>query len=171
MREKLWKNRKILFIIIFGFLAIIVLLISFFGESNVDNKIKIVKSSSKFYTVSGCVNRYLNYLYSEDVDSLLILIDKSYKNNNNINKNNFFDKIGKLDNLYTFEARKIYEQVINDNITKYYVKGYLLEEGINSNLSVKSDYYLIVNLDTKNSTYSIIPYDGELFLNGGKNEK
>ena len=167
MREKLWKNRKILFIIIFGILAIIVLLISFFGESNVDNKIKIVKSSSKFYTVSSCVNRYLSYLYAEDVDNLLILLDNNYKKKNDINSNNFFDKISKLDNNYSFEARKMYEQVINDNVTKYYVKGYLIKEGINSYYNDKKDFYLIVNLDTKNSTYSVIPYEGDIFINGG----
>ena len=74
----------------------------------------------------------------------------------------------KLDNMYTFEARKMYEQVINKNVTRYYVKGYLIKESINSDFNDKQDYYLIVNLDTKNSTYSISPYDGDVFINGGK---
>lgn len=168
MEENVWTKKRTLLIIGFGILAIILLIIHFIGGNKDDNKINIVKSSSKFYTVSGCVNRYLNYLYSEDVDNLMLLIDKSYKNKNNINSKNFFDKIDKLDNMYTFEARKMYEQVINKNVTRYYVKGYLIKESINSDFNDKQDYYLIVNLDTKNSTYSISPYDGDVFINGGK---
>lgn len=168
MEKNVWTKKRTLLIIGFGILAIILLIIHFIGGNKDDNKINIVKSSSKFYTVSGCVNRYLNYLYSEDVDNLMLLIDKSYKNKNNINSKNFFDKIDKLDNMYTFEARKMYEQVINKNVTRYYVKGYLIKESINSDFNDKQDYYLIVNLDTKNSTYSISPYDGDVFINGGK---
>lgn len=167
MKENVWSDKRKLLIIGFGILAIIVLFIHFFFGNKDDNKINIVKSSSKFYTVSSCVNRYLSYLYAEDVDNLLILLDNNYKKKNDINSNNFFDKISKLDNNYSFEARKMYEQVINDNVTKYYVKGYLIKEGINSYYNEKKDFYLIVNLDTKNSTYSVIPYEGDIFINGG----
>lgn len=86
-------KKRTLLIIGFGILAIILLIIHFIGGNKDDNKINIVKSSSKFYTVSGCVNRYLNYLYSEDVDNLMLLIDKSYKNKNNINSKNFLIKL------------------------------------------------------------------------------
>lgn len=166
MNDLVWTNKKKILIVVFGILAIVLLIFRFFNVSKDDNKINIVKSSSKFYTVSGCVNRYLSYLYTEDIDNLLILIDKSYKKGNNISKNNFFEKISKLDGKYTFEARKMYEQVINDNITKYYVKGYLIKEGINSDINNKIDYYIIINLDVKNSTYSVIPYDGDIFISG-----
>lgn len=166
MNDFVWTKKSKILIIIFGILAIVLLFIRFFSTGNDSSKVYIVKSSSKFYTVSGCVNRYLNYLYNEDIDNLIILLDDSFIKDNNVSKKNLFDKISKLDGKYTFEARKMYEQVLSKNVTKYYIKGYLVKEGINSNINDKIDYYLIIILDVNNSTYSVIPYDGDIFING-----
>lgn len=170
MKEKLLSDKRNIFIIIFGIIAIVLVIYQLISNNDKKNDYEIVTSSSKFYTVSNCVDRYLNYLSSEDVDNLLILIDNSYKKKYNVNKNNFFDKVDKLDSIYSFVAKKMYQEKINKNITKYYVKGYLLKEDLNVS-NEKIDYYLVVLLDTKNSTYSIIPYDGEIFNKEDINEK
>ena len=168
MKEKLSKNRNTIIIILFGVIAIIVVLMQIFGGKEDKNNITIVTSTSKFYTVSNCVYRYITYLQAKDTDSLLLLLDNKYKKNNKIDNNNILDKISYLDGLYNFEARKMYEEKLNDNITRYYVYGYLVEEKIDDIGSV-SDYYVIVTLDTKNKIFSITPYDGEIF--GGNNEE
>ena len=172
MNEIVWtKRNKILFLIL-GIIAIILVLYQLFYNSKNDNDVEIVTSTSNFYTVSNCVDRYLSYLSVEDVDNLILLIDKSYKKKNNLKKNNFFSKIDRLDGVYRFEAKKMYQQVINDNVTKYFVKGYLISEELNGGLNIdKKDYYIIVLLDKSNSTYSIIPYDGEIFNKEEMNEK
>ena len=135
-----------------------------FFKNNSDTKIEIVTSTSKFYTVSNCANQYLGYLVDKDVDNLLLLLDKNYKKNNNINSNNIFDKISILDRRYSFNAQKMYQETLNNDIVKYYLKGYLYVDDIDSSYNDRKDYYLIILLDNKNSTYSVIPYDGELFI-------
>lgn len=167
MKEKISKNRNTIIIVIFGIIAIILVLVQIFGGSKDKNKIDIVTSTSKFYTVSNCVYRYVTYLQTKDTDNLLLLLDSKYKSKNNINSNNVLNNLINLDKLYNFEARKMYEEKINDNITKYYVYGYLIEDDIDSNNSM--DFYVIVTMDTNNKIFSITPYDGEIF--GGSDEE
>lgn len=171
MKEKILENKKNILIILGVIVAIILIIIRLFIGSSNDRDINIVKSSSRFYTVSNCVSRYINYLYSEDTDNILLILDSSYKKKNKINSDNLFDKIGKLDEFYDFEARKMYEEVVNEHLVKYYVYGYLNINDIFNNESSSKDYYIIIYLDSKNSTYSVEPYDGKLFKNGGINER
>lgn len=166
MKNLIKKNKKMILISLLIILIIIILLFKIFADNKKDSKITIVTSSSKFYTVSSCVSRYLNYLYSEDVDNIVLLLDNSYKKKNNINTNNVFSNIDKLDFLYSFQARKMYEQKINDSITKYYVYGYLIKEDIDYN-NDKKDYYIIIYLNSRDMLYSVTPYDGDIFINGG----
>ena len=163
------KKNKIL-IVIFSIISIILIIFQIFNNDKKQSNIEIVKSSSKFYTVSNCIDRYLKYLFNEDVDNILLLLDKNYIKENNISKDNLFSKIDKFDGINSFVGKKMYQEVIKDNITKYYVKGYLLKDVLD-NSDVMVDYYIIVILDNKNSTYSIIPYDGEIFSKEDLNEK
>lgn len=171
MKEIIVKNKKNILIILGVIIAIVVLIIKIFFGNDKQSNINIVKSSSKFYTVSNCVSRYINYLYSEDIDNVILLLEKNYKKKNNINNDNLFKKINKLDNFYSFSPTKMYEEVINDNLTKYYVKGYLVPDDLDFFETNKVEYYIIVYFNNKKSTYSIVPYDGKLFKNGDNNEK
>ena len=169
MNEKVWTKKNIIIISLLIVLAIGILIYKFFiGNNDGDSSIKIVTSNSKFYTVSSCVDRYLDYLVNDDVDNLLLLLDKTYKKNNNLNKDNLFIKIDKLDGLYSFEARKMYQESINDDLTKYYVFGYLINEDIDYDINdIGKPFYVIVYLNTSNMLYSIVPYNGKIFVNGG----
>lgn len=169
MNEKVWTKKNIIIISLLIVLAIGILIYKFFiGNNDNEGSIKIVTSNSKFYTVSSCVDRYLDYLINEDSDNLLLLLDKSYKKNNNLNKDNLFSKIDKFDGLYSFEARKMYQEIINDDLTKYYVFGYLINEDIDYDINdIGKPFYVIVYLNTSNMLYSIVPYDGKIFVNGG----
>lgn len=169
MKEKIIKNKQTILIILGVIIALIIILFKIFGGSKDSSKIEIVRSSSKFYTVSNCVSRYLNYLYSEDTDNILLLLNSTYKKNNNINSNNLFDKISKLDDSYDFEARKMYEKVINEHIVKYYVYGYLSNNYFDYDNQI--EYYIIIYLNSKDFTYSVEPYDGNIFKNGDNDEK
>ncbi len=164
------KRNKIIIIVICVIVAIILVFYQIFNSDKKNNNINIVTSSSKFYTVSNCISRYISYLNAGDADSIYLLLDSSYKKKNNISINNVLDIIGGSNNFYSFQATKMYQEELDSNITKYYVKGYIFVDDIDSSTN-RSNYYLIVILDTKNSTYSIIPYDGEMFDKEEYNEK
>jgi len=132
-------------------------------EEKIDTEtISVVQNNSKFYTVSSCVSKYLNYLYNSETDKLLILLSNDFKTKNSVNSNNLYNYIGTIDNIKTFNPLKIYQQRISKSVYKYYVKGYTQEE-IMDTFTPKEDFYIIVILDEKNMTFEIEPYDGNMF--------
>lgn|SRR5574344_1215843 len=121
----------------------------------------LVTNYSTFFTVNNCANKYVNYLVNKDQNNLYKLIDETYIKDNQITENNILTKIKTLDGIYTFTARKMY-YLKNDNLTKYYLYGYLNQEVMDSYVSPE-DYYLIITIDSDNNLFSVTPYDGSIF--------
>ena len=167
------KNIIILVIIAIILISGIIVYETFFNKSTVneETEVAILKDNSRFYTVSSCINRYLTYLTNKDINNLFLLVDEEYKKENNIDKNNILEYLPKLNKRYNFKARKMYEQELNDKYTKYYIYGLLIEDLFNEEDSIKNtlDFYTIVTINSKDHTYSITPYDGEMFI-GGSND-
>lgn len=129
----------------------------------IDTKtISIVKDNNRFFTVSSCVSKYINYLMIKDTENLLVLLSNEYKKENSINSNNIYDYIKIIDGNNTFSAKKMYQQRVSKNIYKYYIYGYIQEELIDS-IGKKEPYYLIIIMDEENMTFSVEPYDGSMF--------
>lgn len=169
------EKRNIIILVIIAIILIsgIIVYETFFDKSTVNEEkdITVLKDNSRFYTISSCINRYLTYLTNNDSDNLILLVDSEYKKENNINKNNILEYLPKLDKRYSFSAKKMYEQKLSDDYTKYYVYGYLIEDVFNEEDSIKNalDFYTIVTINSENHTYSITPYDGDIFI-GGSND-
>ena len=161
------KDNYILLIIIAAIL-ISVLGIMYFGkddsDTNSDNEIqyKLLSDYSKFFTVNSCVYKYISYLSSGDTENILNVLDNDYKLKNNINKNNLFNYVKKLDGSYSFKAKKIYYGEISDDYISYLVYGYLIKDSL-GNIISKEDYYITVNMDLNNHLFSVAPYDGKIF--------
>lgn len=161
------RNKKILaIVIVISVLAVGVYNLFFskdkIEEEKIDTKtISVVQDNSKFYTVSSCVSKYLNYLAISDTDKLLILLSNDFKTKNSVNSSNIYNFISNNSST-NFSPVKIFEQRLTKTIYKYYVKGYTEEETIYSS-SNKQDFYIIVILDEKNMTFEIEPYDGSMF--------
>ena len=160
------RNQKVLAVILSIILIGVVVYKVFFKNTKktvLDTKtISLVKDNSEFYTVSSCINKLFIYLNSEDSESILLLLNDKYKNDNNVTTNNLYSHIKRYDGYYDFMPRKMYVQRVSQNVYKYYVYG-IAQEGIYDTLGEKNDYYLIVLLDESNMTFSIEPYDGEMF--------
>ena len=162
------RNKKILAIIIVIAVLFLGIYELFFNkddvvEEKIDTEtISVVTDNSRFYTVSSCVSKYINYLSVADTEKLLILLSNDYKNKNSVNSSNLYNYIGTINEVKTFNPIKMFQQRISKSIYKYYIKGYLQEETMNS-ASIKEDYYIIVILDERNMTFEIEPYDGSMF--------
>ena len=48
------------------------------------DEILLVDDYNRFYTVSSCVSKYLNYLAANNTEKLLVLLSNEYKTENNI---------------------------------------------------------------------------------------
>ena len=129
-------------------------------------KPQLVSDVSKFYTVSGCVDKYLLYLAAKDSDKVYTILAPNYIKENDITTSNIFEIVPLLsDGQYTFNPRKMYSEEISKVIIKYYVFGYIVkQEFLDMNtLSFQQPVYFIVTLNTSELSFSIMPYNGKIF--------
>lgn len=126
------------------------------------DEILLVDDYNRFYTVSSCVSKYLNYLAANNTEKLLVLLSNEYKTENNITESNIYTFIPKITGNRNFSPKKMYQQRLNQTIYKYYVYGTIEKDSLNTSSS-KEDYYIIVILDESTMTFAIEPYDGSMF--------
>ena len=168
------KDKSKLTAIILVILTVVVVIVTFIIEQNKkeekDNDISIVTNASNFYTVNSCLYRTITYISSEDEESLLFLLPEEYKEKNGIKQDNVLDLFFDVSETSTFVSQKMYYEILSNNLTKYYVQGYVQENEImDDSLLTKKDYdsvYFIVYLDSNENIFSIEPYDGKIFKEG-----
>ncbi len=161
------KTQVIVTVVLVAAALILIIYSTFFNKKEVSEKIdtetiSIVNDNSKFFTVSSCVSKYLNYLSIRDTDNLLILLSNDYKTKNSVDKSNIYSFVGSVQGNPEFSPRKMFVQRMSKNVYKYYVYGTITQDVINT-LGESIDYYLIVILDEENMTFAIEPYNGEMF--------
>ena len=144
------------------------------NEEKVEKEPLIVNNYSDFYTVNSCLYRAITYISTDDRESLLLLVSDDYKNQNKITKENVLDSFHDVEANSTFVSQKMYYENLNNDITKYYIKGYIKKnELFDDRELVKLDTeteYFIVYLDSSNGIFAIEPYNGEIFEEGDVNE-
>lgn len=168
------KDKSKLTALVLAILAIIVVVVNFIIDNNkkeeTNNDIFIVTNASNFYTVNSCLYRTITYISSNDKESLLLLLPEEYKESNKITQNNVMDLFDNVSETSTFISEKMYYEYISNNISKYYVQGYIQENQLfDDELLTNQDYeraYFIVYLDTNKNIFSVEPYDGKIFKEG-----
>lgn len=171
------KDKSKLTAFILVIVTIIVVIISAVtqkDDKDKKNNIHIVKNYSNFYTVNSCLYRVTTYISSKDTESLTLTLSENYKKRNKVTTSNVLEFFDNIASDYTFVSKKMYYQVINKNLTKYYVygifeKNQLFEDEDLSKVDTK-DAYFIVYLNSSSKIFSIEPYDGEIFDGGDIDE-
>ena len=166
------KTNDFLIPILLCVLAVAVLIISSLtstNKNNIDNKPKIVTNYVDFYTVNSCLYRAVTYIYSENIDSLMLVLNDTYKKNNRINSQNVLSFFPKVEKASTFVSKKMYYNEISLTEKKFYVYGHIDEENFDGNTNSK-DAYFVVYLNTDKNIFAVEPYDGEIFIGGEQNE-
>ena len=170
------ERKKLYLAIVLVIITIIVIIISFTTTQSSDTKhnISILKQPSEFFTVNSCLYRTISYVSNKDTDSLLKVLNDSYKKKNKINANNILKVFPSTNGETTFVSKKMYYEKINNKVKKYYVRGIIKSNTIHDFSKVEKEeeknIYFIVILDTKKQVFSIEPYNGEIFMDGDKNE-
>lgn len=157
---KKYKDYIIIIIILSLIFISILVLTSFNKEDNsIDTKkvtYKLENDYNNFFTVNGCITKYVEYLSKKDTTKLLQVLDKEYVKNNNINIDNIYSILPNLEEgMYSFTSKMMYKDD-GDTIVNYYVYGYLNKEIMDSVLNKEDNYYM-VKLDKNNMVYSIKP--------------
>ncbi len=141
-------------------------------EVIINKEINILKNRNIFYTISSCIDKYTNFISKNDTKALIDILDTKYIKDNNITTNNVINYIDKFKTKQINVVRKIYEQEIDKYNSLYYVyytarndTDSQIEDGYFGEIKreEEQDKYIIVKLDFSNETFSIMPYNGEMF--------
>ncbi len=168
MKERKNKIISISLIIALILLLCILLLIE---RKNYQNNLKqsnrgsIVKDASVFYTVDRCANKYINLIADGNSKDLMTVMNKDYIKDYNLNTNNIISKIDVRnfqDASVSFKTKKMYQEIVSENLTKYYLYGEVYRDGIDDIQKI-CDYYLIVSINADTLVFDITPYDGKIF--------
>ena len=184
--KKLKKYIIILIIIIAIILLLLIGLLKLNSKKNEDenaigdvgeiievtNQEEDEKDFSKFKNVENCIQKYYNIMSDnyfgfynrnengeyEKIDDKSIkqirldLLSSEYIKSNNINESNLYQYIKTFQEQYNIVTLKM-KKIINDNVDQYKAYGLCLDY----NGEVLDEFYIIVNVDTINKTFSIEP--------------
>lgn len=172
---KILKKTMAILMVLLIFLVILVFSISMKKDknSNIDyvkesvdiSKYKKVTNPHMYLTVKTCVERYLNYIYQKDADSIYKILDSKYIQEFNISQENVFEYVEALEIPVILSIEEMYVLEKNENEHEYYISGTLREDIVDGISDKKIDYIITVKLDLENMIYSIIPngYGGPLY--------
>lgn len=131
------------------------------------DEIQKVDDANIFYSISFCIEKYYDNLYTENLDdetlnekkqNLFNTISKKYIEENSIDINNILEKLEQVENQVVFTATKI-ETITAMDYQVYKVQG-IIEDTIDENKPLE-DRFFIVSIDSNNSTYNVYPLDKE----------
>lgn len=139
----------------------------------ITNEIKNVDNIDTFKTVEQCIQKYYNIINNEsslfygrndegefekiisdnEIKKMrLNLLSQEYIENKNININNIYQYMNTMEEQGTVIALKM-KEIVNVPIEKYLVQAMIID----FNYNVLDEFYIIVNLDVINNTFSIEP--------------
>lgn len=131
-----------------------------------ENKLVREKNRNKYFAVEEIYNSFLDANLYQNYEYVYNMLDENYIKNNNINKENVFSKINifNIDNLgdyqadmmkISFNVDDVYCIEKSANITIYFVYGNIVDKIKNQN----EQYNLMVEMDSKNQTFYILPQE------------
>lgn len=121
-----------------------------------------VKSASAFFTAQYCANKYLGYVSEKDSESICRVLDYNYIMQNGITSENVMEKIDNIPEQAQLKVEKMYLEKIDDNNSKYYMSGLLVQDTSEGDIIIQDNFNISVILDFENMIFSIIPLE-----NGG----
>ena len=163
------KNTK-RFLIVFIILILVLISVIVFIISNTKNdeqnisiqslnenfeakfELKQIKSATQYTIINNCIKKYYSTISNEEIYDLLI---EDYIEKNDITKNNFSNKLQKIDYNYDYLINTVYEYETNLSIKTYFVYGNLINK---DNYSTENNNF-VINIDYTNNTFEIAPFD------------
>lgn len=181
------KKIVIILIVLIIIIAIILVIISNINRNNIDNNVEepavldintefeIVMEYNNYDTISTIVNAYFSNIGLKDSEVIYNLLSQDYITENNITQDNIFSIIkteivnnptGLIDNMYisndyTYPVYLVNGKVLDITYQENEANRMLVEQEIENINSL--DYYILVNIDNVDMTYSIQELDESEF--------
>lgn len=116
-------------------------------------KTEVVKNATQYFTVSSCIQKYLDSVYKGEGIAVYNMLSKEFISANNVDDINSLNVVDKLENPSLFEAKKM-NMIGGDFIETYSVYGLISNR---DNPSLREEAYFLVTLDVSNLTFSVTP--------------
>ncbi len=130
-------------------------------EEEVHTELEMVQDKDMFYTVTNCVQTYINYLTDKEAEIVYNLLDSEYKERLNINEQNVLSNLVTYDNYQVFRPKKMYQTDQDQSRTIFLVYGTVRDEIPLREMSIterqETDIYIAVKIDYGENIYTIIP--------------
>lgn len=148
----------IIILILFFAFRLISNYISAKNAAEFSKEVHLVTDNSRYYTVIGCIDKYLSTVESGNQNDILLTLNDEYKREYNITSSNLKNFIPKLEkgNIYSYTGEEMYEKRISKNVVLYYIHGKIKEQQFEGD-TVKTEYDLTVILYEDKFLFSIRP--------------
>lgn len=127
---------------------------------DINTEISNVAIADNYFIVENCVNEFINANYKKDKNEVVQLLDKTYKDRNNINLSNIENYIYKFETPKTFFSNEMKQKEKTLSYIEYYVSGIIHEKESFENIE---QYNCLVILDFISGRFSIIPLSKEQY--------
>ncbi len=123
----------------------------------------LVKDNSRYFTVIGCAEKFIENVSNKKTENILLLIDPNYKERNRIESSNLYSYVPSLDSSssYNYIGREMYEHKISKNVTEYFVRGFIKTNKMDE-LPIYMPYDMTVTLQESEFTFTVKPGIGGL---------
>lgn len=119
----------------------------------INYEIEDVINETKFYTVSNCIQKYIDSISEKDEKAIYNMLSKEYIADKRITNKNVIQNVPMIEEQSTFIAKEM--KVFGGNeIEVYSVYGKLFQK---DNVNISEDIYFIVKMDETNFTFNINP--------------
>lgn len=166
MDKKLNPKEKDVFQIIIVLVALIVFIgYNIFKDYNTkkseyieSTKTKIVTDASRYYTVLNCAQKYINYVYNNDTEKILTVMDEQYKKDYGVTAINISNFTPKLESnyMYDYVGNGMHYKIISENVSEYYIDGQI-KKSIMDGDGEYLDYDVTVTLYEDKFIFSVKP--------------
>ena len=119
--------------------------------------IELVTDRNMFYSVEQNVSTYLKAVTERNAGDIYKFLDADYIQKFGVTQENVLEHVESYSTPIRFSAQEMYQMInLDTQITTYYVKGYI-EMQTFGDLVNTEDYYVTLNYDAFNRTFSIMP--------------
>ena len=119
--------------------------------------IELVTDRNMFYSVEQNVSTYLKSVTDRNTAEIYKFLDEDYIQKFGVTEENVLDHVENYSTSLRFSAQEMYQMInLDTQITTYYVKGFVEKQIFGDNGNTE-DYYVTLNYDAFNRTFSIMP--------------
>ena len=119
--------------------------------------IELVTDRNMFYSVEQNVSTYLKSVTERNTTEIYKFLDEDYIQKFAVTEENVLDHVENYSTSLRFSAQEMYQMInLDTQITTYYVKGFVEKQIFGDNGNTEY-YYVTLNYDAFNKTFSIMP--------------